>query len=328
MRAAAGFPRKTLILLGFGVSQRCFTLYRTTLSAPEPRSACSMATGFHTYRNLPLSVHLLCAGTLISRMGAFIGVFMAIYISDELGFGNAFATQCIGLFGLGGVVLSLTVFPLLVVLPLGKYRRERLSRALLSWLFRRYVAFMDLTGLLAVRMDDPDALNRGGQLIVANHPCLLDVVFLIALVRNANCLVKKSMWYNPFTAFTVRATGYIRNDADDVLGACSAALAAGDNLIVFPEGTRTHPERPFKFQRGAANIALAAGSDLSPVTIHTAPSRLLKGQPWYRQATERMMVTIRQFPPLAIGPYLQSGAPRSKLARQITRDLEQFYREQ
>jgi 1-acyl-sn-glycerol-3-phosphate acyltransferase len=35
-------------------------------------------------------------------------------------------------------------------------------------------------------------------MIIANHPSLIDVVVLIGLVRDANCVVKQSLWHNPF----------------------------------------------------------------------------------------------------------------------------------
>jgi hypothetical protein len=36
--------------------------------------------------------------------------------------------------------------------------------------------------------------DGAGRLIVANHPSLLDVVLLMALVRRAQCVVKKELW--------------------------------------------------------------------------------------------------------------------------------------
>ena len=66
-----------------------------------------MIAALRHYRALPTAVHLLYAGTLISRMGAFFAVFLTIYISPELDYGIIFATQCIGFFGLGGIAAAL-----------------------------------------------------------------------------------------------------------------------------------------------------------------------------------------------------------------------------
>ena len=54
-----------------------------------------MIAALRQYRDLPTAGHMLCAGTLISRMIAFFAVFLTIYISQELDYGIIFATQCI-----------------------------------------------------------------------------------------------------------------------------------------------------------------------------------------------------------------------------------------
>ena len=232
------------------------------------------------------------------------------------------------LFGLGGLILSLTVFPLIYIMPIARARRQRFSRRVLSRLFRLYIKIMERFGLIKLTVRGAELLRAEGQLVIANHPSLLDVVYLIALIDNTTCLVKNSMWINPFTAGTVLATGYIRNDSTQLVSDCAQALAAGDSLIIFPEGTRSDPDKPFKFLRGAANIALLAQRDITPVTIHCHPPRLLKNQPWYQASKQTIQVTIECFPSLPIASYLDSGQARSKLARQLTADMQAFYQRQ
>lgn len=231
-----------------------------------------------------------------------------------------------GLFGLGGLVLALTVFPLLLIIPIGSARRQRSSRAILSWLFRQYVRFMELCGLIKLEVRGAEHLQASGQLLIANHPSLLDVVYLISLVSNACCLVKKSMWYNPFTISTVRAAAYIRNDNPELIPQCSRALDAGDSLIIFPEGTRSQQHKPLKFLRGAANIALLAKKDITPISIQVDPPRLMKHHAWYQQSRHTLTVVIECHPPLLIAPYLHTQEIRSRLTRRLTADLEALYR--
>lgn len=229
------------------------------------------------------------------------------------------------LFGLLGLVLSVTVFPLFYLLPITTQRRQRWARRILAALFPTYIRFMEWCRLIRVRRHNCDSLNVGGQLIIANHPSLLDVVYLIATVKNANCLVKQSLFFNPFTAGAVRAAGYIRNDSETLIEDCVASLKAGDSLIVFPEGTRTDPQKPFRFLRGTANIALASGCDIRPVVIHCRPARLMKHQAWYEMSTETLKVDIEAFPPIPAAPYLEGEIHRSRTARKLTADLESFY---
>lgn len=228
-------------------------------------------------------------------------------------------------FGSTGLVLSATVFPLLYLLPTSPGRRVRWARRLLQGLFPKYVRLMEKLRLIKVRTSDGEHLGESGQLIVANHPSLLDVVYLIALSENANCVVKTSLFYNPFTAGAVRAAGYIRNDSTDLVAECAAALLRGESLIIFPEGTRTDPDKPFKFLRGAANIALKAGKDIRPVLIRCTPARLMKHQAWYEMSKQTLEVTLDVRPPLGIGRYTHGNDPRSKVSRRLTRDLENVY---
>jgi 1-acyl-sn-glycerol-3-phosphate acyltransferase len=229
------------------------------------------------------------------------------------------------LFGLIGLLLSITIFPLFYLLPIGAQRRKRWSRAVLNKVFPAYIRFIGLCGLVKLDGMECDDLQVGGRLIVANHPSLLDVIYLMAVVKNANCLVKKSLFVNPFMAGTVRAAGYIRNDSETLLQECAESLAAGDNLIVFPEGTRTDPAKPFRFLRGAANIALEARSDVWPVTIRCQPARLMKRQPWYKMSKSTIQVSLQAHTPISVAPYLESELPRPRRSRQFTRDLEAFY---
>ena len=59
------------------------------------------------YTGLPAAVHILCLGSFINRAGSFVMVFLTIYVSEQLGLGITFATQCFGVFGLGSIVASL-----------------------------------------------------------------------------------------------------------------------------------------------------------------------------------------------------------------------------
>lgn len=55
-----------------------------------------------TTGGLPKTFWLLWAGTLINRLGSFVIIFMAIYLTRELGFSQSRAGIIIGLYGAGG----------------------------------------------------------------------------------------------------------------------------------------------------------------------------------------------------------------------------------
>jgi 1-acyl-sn-glycerol-3-phosphate acyltransferase len=198
------------------------------------------------------------------------------------------------LFGLGGLVLRLIVLPLLGLLPGDASVRRRRARNAISKAFWLHVQFMYRSRVLKYDFVGAERLGRPGQMIIANHPSLIDVVFLIAHVRNTNCIVKESLWRNPFTRGPVIRANYISNNGSpDMLEHAADALRAGETLIVFPEGTRTKPNQPPVFHRGAAAIALRGARTITPVFITVEPTTLTKAEPWYRIPERRVQVTLR-----------------------------------
>ena len=158
------------------------------------------------------------------------------------------------LFGLGGLVLRLVCFPLITLLNRDLLQRQRKSRWLINRVFYLFVEFMRRTGVITYTIDHPERLGRPGQMVIANHPSLIDVVLLISCLRDTNCVVKESLWHNPFTHGPVRAAGYISNDASiDMIENTAAALCEGQTLVIFPEGTRTTPGQMPVFHRGGSN---------------------------------------------------------------------------
>ena len=108
---------------------------------------------------------------------------------------TAFSYLC---FGLGGLVFTVLALPVLFCLPGGQVARARRAQWALHWLFRAYVRMMSLLGVVSYRIKNLEKL-RGARLILANHPSLLDVVFLISMVPNACCVVKGRVAHNFFT---------------------------------------------------------------------------------------------------------------------------------
>jgi len=205
------------------------------------------------------------------------------------------ATACsFTLFGLGGLCLRLLVFPLLGCLPGDARAHRQRARRTVGRLFWFFIRFMARTGVLTYEIQGADRLGRPGQMIIANHPSLIDVVFLIGLVRDANCVVKQSLFENPFTRGPLRSTDYISNDGSmDMLDAAARALQEGQSLILFPEGTRTQPGQPPAFHRGGAAIALRGARILTPVIIKASPTTLTKAEPWYRIPSRRVHFSLR-----------------------------------
>ncbi len=229
--------------------------------------------------------------------------------------------------GLGGLALAVFCFPLLRGLARDELTARRRIQRAISLVFQGYLLMLRALGLITLAVDGRDAIRTcRGKLVVANHPTLLDVVLLMALVRNAQCVVKHQLWANWFLGPVVRAAGYIRNDIEGeaFVAACRQALAEGSNLIIFPEGTRSVPGQPLRLQRGFANIALLVPADMQVLRVQCRPITLVKGEPWWRVPERRANFRVTAGELLPVAPFLACG-PRAIGARRLTSHLQEYW---
>ena len=70
---------------------------------------------------------------------------------------------------------------------------------------------MHRIGIMTYESTGVEKLDRPGQLIVANHPPLIDTIFLISRIPAANCIVKEKLWHNLFTKGPIINAGYVSN---------------------------------------------------------------------------------------------------------------------
>ncbi|MGE8496624.1 MAG: lysophospholipid acyltransferase family protein [Pseudomonas sp.] len=229
------------------------------------------------------------------------------------------------LFGVGGVLLRVLVFPVLSLLPGSMELRRRRARAVISKTFYLFVQFMFRSGVLTYEVEGAERLGRPGQMVIANHPSLIDVVVLIAFIRDANCIVKQSLWNNPSMRGPIRAAHYISNSGSmDMLDEAAGALQSGQTLIVFPEGTRTTPGQPPQFHRGAAAIALRGAQIVTPVVISVTPTTLTKAEPWYSIPARRFHVHLRVGQDIDPQQFMEND-PAPIASRKLNDHLHQHY---
>ena len=231
-------------------------------------------------------------------------------------------------FGAVGVTFWGMMFPLMAPFLGQGLQKKRRSRVLMMRVFRWYMNFMRGIGILNYQTQGNQRINTPGSLVVANHPCLLDIVFLISQIGNATCIVKPALANNPFMRIPINAMGYIyAEEPEHLVERCAHELREGATLIIFPEGTRTSPGKPFKFQRGAAAIALQAEAEILPITIRCSPTTLTKQEKWYQIPQKKFTLSLDVGDHIKLSPIVEN-ASRSLATRRVTRYLEQYFIEQ
>jgi 1-acyl-sn-glycerol-3-phosphate acyltransferase len=262
-------------------------------------------------------------GPTLTATGGVVAMLHRLdYIWRLFGTGLSFA-----IFGLGSLILTVFIFPLVAITSPNESLRKSRIQQLIHYVFRFYVGILTFLRVIEFNTEGRERLlGCRGKLIIANHPSLLDVVLLLSIMPRAQCVVKHQLWNSRILGGVMRAAGYIRNDLDSeaLIAQCQDVLREEENIILFPEGTRSQPGRPLKFKRGFANIATLTGADLQLVTITCRPTTLTKGEHWYQIPEQRAKFDLSVHNQIDVKEYTRRE-PRPLAARRLTRDLEQYY---
>lgn len=238
-------------------------------------------------------------------------------------------------FGVGGLLLSVIIFPAVHIFVWRRSVAQKICRRIVQLSFKMFLHEMQGLGAISYdvrnkhRLDQYKNTGVEGCLILPNHPSLIDVILTIAHLPDAYCIVKSSHWKNPFLFGIMRATGYLANTGgQDLVDDCVALLRNGHTLVMFPEGTRTKPNKNLRLQKGAVVIAFKAQVPIIPAIIKVDPPYLYKDQPWYDIPEMKSHFSIDIHEPVALFPEDQKFVPLSKTARQANRKLLDYYYQQ
>lgn len=230
-------------------------------------------------------------------------------------------------FGLGAVVLALVVFPFIRLFTLHKKDFGIIARAYVSHTFRNFLGALHVTRTSIFKVDDKKAYrNLHSKIIVANHPSLLDFVYIMALAPNSTCIVRGGLTHTPLRGVIKQA--YITNttEFDDVLVECKKLTDKGCNVIIFPEGTRTPRVGQNNYKKGAARIALYCGCDVQPLFIGGSDKYGLgkKDPLWSYNHVEPYLYDIKMLPVISIDKFKDLSEPIA--AKRLTEEMEQVIR--
>jgi len=236
------------------------------------------------------------------------------------GLGMAFM---FGTFGLGILVFLLGVIPLSRLrnkLAGERPRVERAARKGFGW----WLGFMGVLGLVRSR-PARGTVHPGPCVVVANHPGLFDVLFLIRDIPALTVLVKTSLARKLPLGPVLRDLEYVLVPDHDRVSPLDTAeetlekIQRGRKVLLFPEGTRSPKGSLRPFRAGAFKIARMTGVPVQPVLIRNVPPFLPKEDPWYLPPRRTSELEIAFWEPL---PPPERGEERA-----FARRLEQRYRE-
>jgi 1-acyl-sn-glycerol-3-phosphate acyltransferase len=184
-----------------------------------------------------------------------------------------------------------------------------------SWA-RLMLAALRATCGIRYEITGRDHLPREGPALLAPmHQSAFDTLIWMLLLPRPAYVVKAELLRIPLFGPLLRLAGMIPVDRGggaaamrSLLQAADAAIAAGRQIVIFPEGTRVAPGQKVALQPGVAALAARAGVPVIPVATDS-------GRHWGRRAFRKVPGVIH----VALQPPLDPRLPRAALLAELQR---------
>ncbi|MCC6333033.1 MAG: 1-acyl-sn-glycerol-3-phosphate acyltransferase [Myxococcales bacterium] len=156
-----------------------------------------------------------------------------------------------------------------------------------------------------VRVEGRGNIPEGPCVLVANHQSMADILAVMGLGVDYKFVSKASLFEVPLVGFMMRRLKYVglergkQGSHAELMFTCGELLAAGERLLIFPEGTYASGPERLPFKRGAFRIAQKAQVPLVPVVLEGTGALVFEDGPWF-SPTGR--VTVRVMEPLLPPP--------------------------
>jgi 1-acyl-sn-glycerol-3-phosphate acyltransferase len=213
-------------------------------------------------------------------------------------------------FGWTALVLALSL-PLALV-----------PRGAIMWSARRLASgIVDMlaviVGLRFELRGDP-ALLQQPVIVASKHQSAWDTFIFYRLARDPAYVMKKELMAIPVYGWLARKQRMIPVDRKGggpalrtVLRAGEAAIAAGRQIVIFPQGTRVAPGASAPYQPGVAALYAKLGVPVVPVALNS-------GRYWPRRSFRKYPGTIV----IEILPPIPPGLARTAFLAELERRIE------
>ena len=118
-----------------------------------------------------------------------------------------------------------------------------------------------------------------GVVIASNHRGYADPVFnTMPMKKRVRYMAKEELFKNPLFARFITSLGAfpVRRGAGDMalLNDCAEMVKSGQNLVIYPEGTRSKTGKLGRLKTGVVIIASKANADILPMGINYEGEKL------------------------------------------------------
>lgn len=229
-----------------------------------------------------------------------------------------------GLFFVGILFEMVFVCPILWVLALFSGPKPYRMQGVHSRLFGFWLFLLKIFRLLSKKATKGTPYP-GPCVVVANHPGLFDVLFLIREIPMLALLVKSDLARKLPLGSIFKFSGYVLSPDNNNKSPVAALMEARDMIksgykfLLFPEGTRSPKKGLLPFKPGLFKLARMAGVPVQPVLIRNHPPFLTHEDKWRFPPYETSYIELEFWEPVT--------PPEQGEERQYASALEVCYRE-
>jgi len=170
-------------------------------------------------------------------------------------------------------------------------------------------------------------------IFVSNHNSHMDIAVLAYSTRMGyekfGFLAAKDYWFD--NNFRRRFFKYLINlipisrkqnpeslDLDDTITLSKAFMKLGNNIIIFPEGSRGEPSKMQRFRKGAIKFSMGLNAPILPAVILGAEKAWPKGETWMQSVP----ITVKILP--QINPIDLEGLSKSAYNKTLSTETKKL----
>jgi 1-acyl-sn-glycerol-3-phosphate acyltransferase len=173
----------------------------------------------------------------------------------------------------------------------------------LAWALRSYargfIALL-LRTIPRLRLEVPQRAQLRdirGSVVVCNHLSFLDPLLLLSLLPGTITIVRRDFFRVPVFGWLLLGAGFLGPDlfaqGRPWIDRVQRRLQSGDNLLVFPEGTRSRDGSLGPFKRGAFYLAQQLAAPIVVLRLAGTDRVWPRGR-WTVDATANNAIEVRQ----------------------------------
>jgi 1-acyl-sn-glycerol-3-phosphate acyltransferase len=194
----------------------------------------------------------------------------------------------------------------------------RQLHAFARWWSQAWLKVYEIICGVSYRVQGRECLPDGGCVIAMKHQSTWDTFAMFAIFREPVFVFKSELTWIPFFGWALLRLGCIpvrrgtgKAALDSMIQGTVAACARGQQVVVFPEGTRGVVGQPAMYKSGVSHLYQAMGGAIVPVALNS-------GLFWPRRGFLRPpgIITLEILPPIP------PGMDRKDMQQRLVDDIE------